>query len=292
MSATALNRAAPLRRFDATSADGTRLAVQEWSPRRDDGRPTLVLVHAWSQSHLGWRPLFERDLLDAFHVISFDLRGHGESDAPGAIEAYLDGRRWAEDVNAVLDAAMVDRAVLVAWSLGGVVALDYLAAFGTDRIAGLQFVAAGNAIGVERAATHFGSAAAADAGPALGTDLAPRLEATLRLQQALVYREIPIEDFAELFAQALVASPVARAGLLSRQIDHDATLRSLTLPVRVAHGTEDAILTPQASRDVLERVPQAQVEWYEGGGHAPHWEDPARFRAALATFADSLRSSR
>ncbi|MGL6291728.1 MAG: alpha/beta fold hydrolase, partial [Silanimonas sp.] len=82
MNATTLNRASPLRRLNAISADGTRLAVQEWSPRRDDGRPTIVLVHAWSQSHLGWRPLFERDLLDTFHVVSFDLRGHGESDAP------------------------------------------------------------------------------------------------------------------------------------------------------------------------------------------------------------------
>jgi non-heme chloroperoxidase len=270
------------RRFDAISSDGARLAVQEWG--RSDG-PTLLLIHAWSQSHLGWAPQLQGDLAKHFRIVTFDHRGHGESDKPTAMEAYTENERWADDIHAVMEAAQIERAVLVPWSLGGVVALDYLAKYGVDRVAGVNFAAAGNAIGTARATTHFGAAVAAHAEGALSSDLRTQLTASLRLQQALVYREVPIEDFAELFGQALVAAPAARAGLLSRQIDHEPTLRALSLPLLLSHGTRDAILTPQASEDVLRFAPHAEVSWYEGGGHAPHWEDPERFDRELYEFA-------
>jgi pimeloyl-ACP methyl ester carboxylesterase len=274
--------AQPRQRYTATSRDGTTLAVQEWG--NPDG-PALLFIHAWSQSHLGWAPQFEGALAREFRIVTFDQRGHGESAKPEAFEAYTDNARWADDVDAVIRAAGIERAVLVAWSLGGVVALDYLATYGDAHVAGLQFVAAGNTIGTARAQTHFGSAVAAHAGDALGDPLRPRLAALLGLQQALVHRELSIGDFGELFAQALTASPVARAGWLSRQVDHEATLRATALPIQVAHGREDAILLPKATEDLLDFAPQAVAHWYEGAGHAPHWEDPARFDADLAAFA-------
>lgn len=274
--------AQPRQRYIATSRDGTAIAVQEWG--KPDG-PALLFLHAWSQSHLGWAPQFVGELAREFRLVTFDHRGHGESDKPEDIAAYRDDARWADDVDAVIRAASIERAVLVAWSLGGVVALDYLAKHGDAHIAGLQFVAAGNTIGTARAQTHFGSAVAVHAGDALGEPLRQRLAALLGLQQALVHRELSIGDFGELFAQALIASPLARAGWLSREVDHEATLRATALPIQVAHGREDAILLPKATEDLLGFAPHAVAHWYDGAGHAPHWEDPARFDAELAAFA-------
>jgi non-heme chloroperoxidase len=286
MNASTLQRlygnAVPTRRFEAVSADGTRLAVQEWG--RSDG-PTLLFLHAWSQSHLGWAPQLQGALASEFRLITFDQRGHGESDRPNAIEAYTDNTRWADDVKAVVDAAGIDRAVLVPWSLGGVVALDYVARHGEDKVVGIAFVAAGNTIGTERAATHFGAAVGAHAQNALSPELRTRLEGLLRLQQALVYRELSIEDFGELVTQAIAASPTARAGWLSRNVDHEATLRALCAPILLVHGDEDAILTRRASEDVQRFSPQAKATWYAGAGHAPHFEDPERFDCELAVFA-------
>lgn len=273
---------APRRRLSASSADGTALAVQEWG--NPDG-PALLFVHAWSQSHLGWAPQFEGELAREFRLVTFDHRGHGESGRPEAMQAYTEDARWADDVDAVVRASGIDRAVLVAWSLGGVVALDYLARHGTQRVAGLHLVAAGNTIGTPRAQTHFGAAVAAHAADALGEALRPRLAALLGLQQALVHRELSVADFGELYAQALVAAPVARAGWLSRRVDHEATVRSLDLPIHVAHGREDAILLPKATEDLLGFSPRASASWYDGAGHAPHWEDPLRFDRELAGFA-------
>jgi non-heme chloroperoxidase len=284
-SARVYGASSPTRRFDVHSTDGTRLAAQEWG---HSNGPTIVFIHAWSQSHLGWAPQFQGELASTFRLISFDHRGHGESDKPVSLAAYTDQQLWADDVAAVLDAAKVERAVLVPWSLGGVVALDYIARHGTQRVAGINFVAAGNAIGTERAMSHFGGAVAEHAPGALSSDLRAQLHALLRLQQALVLRDIHIEDFSELVTQAVVASPVARAGLLSRQVDHEATLRGLKLPLLLSHGTHDAILTAQAAHDVMRFAPHAQLSLYESAGHAPHWEDPPRFDRELADFARNL----
>jgi pimeloyl-ACP methyl ester carboxylesterase len=284
-STRAYGAATPTRRFDAHSSDGTRLAVQEWG--RAEG-PVIVFIHAWSQSHLGWAPQLQGELGREFRLISFDHRGHGESDKPGSLGAYTEQQLWADDVAAVLQAAAVERAVLVPWSLGGVVALDYLQRHGATRVAGINFVAAGNAIGNQRAMSHFGAAVAEHAQGALASDLRVQLNALLRLQQALVLRDLHIEDFSELVTQAIVASPLARAGLLSRQVDHEATLRGLSLPMLLSHGSHDAILTLEAARDVMRFAPQARLSMYEGAGHAPHFEDPARFDRELAAFVREL----
>ena len=51
-----------------------------------------------------------------FRLITPDLRGHGRSDKPRPPETYTDGRRWAEDIAAIIDGLEVERPVLLAWS--------------------------------------------------------------------------------------------------------------------------------------------------------------------------------
>jgi pimeloyl-ACP methyl ester carboxylesterase len=53
-----------------------------------------------------------------FGVVVFDARGNGRSDRPATAEAYAD-REIVADAMAVLDAAGVERPVLVGTSLGG-----------------------------------------------------------------------------------------------------------------------------------------------------------------------------
>ena len=84
------------------------------------GRPTLVLLHgvggnhaSWFHQVTAWRP--------GHRLLVVDARGFGNSsDAENA------GRdRFVDDLAAVLDAAEVDRAVLVAQSMGGGIAAGY-----------------------------------------------------------------------------------------------------------------------------------------------------------------------
>lgn len=78
------------------SGDGTRLAVRE---RGNAAGPTVVCVHGFPDSSALWDGVV-RELAADFRVITFDMRGAGESDRPKATRAYR-LERLAEDLKAV-----------------------------------------------------------------------------------------------------------------------------------------------------------------------------------------------
>jgi pimeloyl-ACP methyl ester carboxylesterase len=88
-----------------TSADGVRLAVHESG---DPDGPVLVAVHGFPDNHHVWDGLAEQ--LADFRVVTYDVRGAGESDRPAGRSAYrID--RLRDDLVAVLDAVSPDRPV-------------------------------------------------------------------------------------------------------------------------------------------------------------------------------------
>jgi len=97
----------------------------------DEGTgPPVVLVHGFAASyHYNWRvPGVIDALIAAGHrVVALDCRGHGTSDKPHDPAAY-NGSAMADDVLAVMDAAGVDRADLVGYSMGGFIAAALLVA--------------------------------------------------------------------------------------------------------------------------------------------------------------------
>lgn len=84
----------------------------------------VVLVHGFAASlEANWRaPGVISALITAGRrVIALDCRGHGKSDKPRDFKAY-GGTRMADDVLAVMDKLSVDRADLVGYSMGGLIA--------------------------------------------------------------------------------------------------------------------------------------------------------------------------
>jgi pimeloyl-ACP methyl ester carboxylesterase len=85
------------------SADGTEIALYEYG---DAAAPVLVCVHGYPDNARLWEPVAQR-LAEHFHVITYDVRGAGNSDHPRGRSAYgLD--RLEEDFTAVLDAVSPD----------------------------------------------------------------------------------------------------------------------------------------------------------------------------------------
>jgi len=124
---------------DVTAPDGLNLAVQQWgNPRGLE----ILLIHGFNQSHLSWQRQVDDPALAAdFRMVTLDLRGHGSSDKPLEKDRYAHAR-WGDDIAAVIRATGLRRPVLVGWSFGGNVICDYVRSFGTENIAGINFVAA------------------------------------------------------------------------------------------------------------------------------------------------------
>jgi pimeloyl-ACP methyl ester carboxylesterase len=81
-------------------AEGVELSVLE---RGDASAPTVVLVHGYPDSKEVWSPVAER-LAGAFHVVQYDVRGHGASTAPTPLRGGFTLEKLTGDFLAVADA--------------------------------------------------------------------------------------------------------------------------------------------------------------------------------------------
>ncbi|MEV7194900.1 SDR family oxidoreductase [Streptomyces sp. NPDC093510] len=79
---------------------GVELCVAELG---DPERPTVVLVHGYPDSKEVWSEVAER-LADRFHVVLYDVRGHGRSTAPRPLRGGFTLEKLTDDFVAVIDA--------------------------------------------------------------------------------------------------------------------------------------------------------------------------------------------
>ncbi|KOU27182.1 MULTISPECIES: SDR family oxidoreductase [Streptomyces] len=86
---------------------GIELCVVELGER---GRPTVLLVHGYPDSKEVWTEVAER-LAARFHVVLYDVRGHGRSTAPQPLRGGFTLEKLTDDFLAVADAVSPDRPV-------------------------------------------------------------------------------------------------------------------------------------------------------------------------------------
>jgi pimeloyl-ACP methyl ester carboxylesterase len=270
----------------ATASDGTRLSVREYGNPQG---PAILFVHGIAQSQLSFNKQVRGDLAQQltqkYRLITYDLRGHGESDKPVREDAYTDGRRMSDDLRTVMSATGVSRPVLVGWSLGGIIVAQYLSDYGDEVIAGVNFVGARIAQPKGQPARMPG---AAHIRGMLSPDLERNIRATASFVRACVTAPLAAEDF-DLMLGYNMASPVfARAATLkwSGGTDFAAALPRIKAPVLISHGKRDQVISPDVATEAGRIVGSARISWYEDAGHSPFFEDPARFNAELAAFTD------
>jgi NAD(P)-dependent dehydrogenase (short-subunit alcohol dehydrogenase family)/pimeloyl-ACP methyl ester carboxylesterase len=86
---------------------GIELCVAELG---DPSWPTVVLVHGYPDSKEVWSQVAAR-LSDRFHVVLYDVRGHGRSSAPQPLRGGFTLEKLTDDFLAVVDAVSPDRPV-------------------------------------------------------------------------------------------------------------------------------------------------------------------------------------
>jgi pimeloyl-ACP methyl ester carboxylesterase len=67
-------------KFKAVSVktpDGLTISAQDWG---NPNGPEILFIHGFSQSHLSWiKQVTDSGLAKEFHMVTYDLRGHGIS---------------------------------------------------------------------------------------------------------------------------------------------------------------------------------------------------------------------
>ncbi|MFD4875418.1 SDR family oxidoreductase [Streptomyces sp. NPDC058420] len=102
---------------------GVELCVAELG---DTANPTVVLVHGYPDSKEVWSEVASR-LADRFHVVLYDVRGHGRSTAPQPLRGGFTLEKLTDDFLAVADAVSPDRPVhLVGHDWGSVQSWEFV----------------------------------------------------------------------------------------------------------------------------------------------------------------------
>jgi non-heme chloroperoxidase len=236
----------PNRSFDVKTPDGLNIKTQELGNGRG---AEIVFVHGLSQSHLSWNRKIHSELAARFHLLTYDLRGHGFSDRLADGIYYREGKRWGDELNAVILAAGFHKPVLVGWSLGGLVILNYLKSYGQKAVAGLVFV---------HAVTKFDPALIGGESQKLSpfllsSDLDKQIFGTRQFLDACFNRQPSPEDFKTMLAFNSMIGPQIDAAIFQmKPTDFDEVLSQIKVPALVIQGDMDRLCSCNSmNRDIL-----------------------------------------
>jgi len=284
-----------------TSHDGTKLHVEEL------GRgPCLIFSHGFSLTQDIWH-YQRRDLPEAFRCVFFDQRGHGRSGTPGEDDYTL--QALACDLKAVIDWTGEDRVVVIAHSMAGMAALEFIDTFPEEigaRIAGLVLVDSTYADALRGMAASVTSRAVATVQRAvvsagfkfigqdpmrahqlrrrgsdlgyLGTRLFGFGSSPSPAQVAFVDRTLAstdVEVWAKVFPSLI-------------DFDHSEVLERIDIPTLIAVGDKDRLTPVAAAQHMAEKIGGARLLVLEDSGHMAMLEEHEVLNAEIAAFAHQV----
>ena len=242
----------------------------------------IVFLHAFPLNRTMWTDQ-ENVLSTQFRVVSIDLRGHGESDAP--LWRYtLD--QAADDVIGILDQLLIRQAVFVGLSMGGYILFALYRRY-ADRVKGLVLAnTRAQADTVEGKDARFQMAQTAyKNGPlAIADIMIPKLlsPATVQMKRELVRRVRTMIEGNQIsgIAGDLMA--------MAERPDSTPLLQQITCPTQVIVGELDLPTPPSDAKLMADRIPNASLAVIPGAAHLSNLEQPDLFNDIVRTFASKI----
>jgi pimeloyl-ACP methyl ester carboxylesterase len=242
---------------------------------RGAGGLTVLLIHG-TAARL-WGSVAD-DLAASARTIDYDRRSFGVS----AHSPVTDLTRHRDDAAALLDALGAGPAVLVGWSIGGVIALD-LALTYPDRVRALVLIEP--PLHAKRRPT-LPMLRAIGAAQVLGGLGRPEAGARAFLGWALGRRDgggdldrVPPAWRTAMLANAAAIVAELRAG--TGEHIRPARLGDLDLPVTVLAGSESDRVFGACARRLAAAVPDAELREVSGAGHVMQHDRPDAVVAAV-----------
>jgi len=242
--------------------DGVRIYYEV----HGDGPHTLLMSHGWGASSLMFAANVAA-LSEHHRVITWDLRGHGQTDYPSDSSLYSVPLAIGDMVG-LLDSVGVERAIAAGHSLGGYLSqlflLDHPA-----RVEALVLIGTG---------PGFRKTEPREQWNAMAERFADRLEA-----EGLAGLDAGPEQRLDQHRDATGLANSAR-GILAQ---HDArvleALPSIAVPTLIVVGTDDAAFVPAANY-MAAKIPRAELVEITGAGHAPNVTHADEFDRHLLDF--------
>jgi pimeloyl-ACP methyl ester carboxylesterase len=261
-----------------TARDGTSLFVQDWG-----SGPPVVFLAAWTFDASIWGNYIVALNDRAYRCVAPDRRGHGRSDMP--MTGY-DLDTLTADVSDIIEQRDLRDVILVAYSMGSIEAVNYLARHGSDRISKLVLVASTTPFLVQTADNP-------DAVPRLAVD-AQNEEIARDYPKWLADNEAPFfmpdtPPIVRSWIMEMMLSVPLPVALACRKTISFADLRAaaarIDLPTLIVQGDKDASAPLELTgAKTAKLIKGSELKVYEGAPHGLPLTHGARLLADLLVF--------
>ena len=263
-----------------------RLIVNEltvnYTDQGPEDAPTIIFIHGFPLNLSMWANQVEI-LKDNFRVITYDIRGHGESDAGNeafSIELFV------SDLIGLMDTLKIDKASLCGLSMGGYIALNAIENY-PDRFEALVLCDTNcMADSPEAKAKRMKSVESiikngvnqyAD-GNVINLFAPESLMS--KVEEVTAVKQMIINTSELALCSALLA--------LSSRSETCSKLNEIHVPTLILVGEKDILSPVTNAKFMHENIKNSTLEIIENAGHLSNIENPEKFNQHLKLFFESV----
>lgn len=250
-----------------------------------EGRP-IVLIHGWPLSDEMYEYQYNALLKHNFRVIGITLRGFGKSDKPYSAYNY---DVHALDIKLILNKLDIKNAVLGGFSMGGSIAIRYVAEDNGAHVSKLALFGAAAPIWTQRKDFKYNL---------------PKSAVDELIELCGKDRPQLLANFAKIFSATetslnegignwlngicISASSYATAQCLIalRDTDLRSDLKKINIPTVIMHGRKDKICSFDLAEQMKIGIAGSHIVPFEKSGHSMFLEETHKFNEELIKFAE------
>lgn len=281
ISAFAQQKASSAREEFIEVEKNVRLHVTDWGTGK-----TVVLIHGWPLSDAMYEYQYQELVGKGYRVVGITLRGFGKSDKP---YGQYDYDVFADDIKVVLDKLKIQNATLGGFSMGGAIAIHYVAKYNSAHVNKLALFGAAAPVWTKRDDYSYGFSI---------EDVNGLIDLSKTNRPQL------LENFGKIFAANetalsqgignwlgginLEASPYATTQCLIalRDTDLRSELSKINIPTAIFHGTKDKICEFALAEQMQKGIKNSYIVKFENSGHGLFIEELGKFNSELIKFLE------
>ena len=233
----------------------------------------VVFVHGACETSLFWN--HQKILSDRLRIITLDLPGHGESEAPSDLRK-ISIRYYSDIVSEFVGKICPDKPFIAGSSMGGAIALTSII-YHKEDFRGAVLVGTGAKLGVL---------------PSIREGIRTKFDDTVKL----VIGPRQFSSKTSLETIRFVTDEILKCDNRIASADYEACnefdvrqkLQTISLPTLIMVGEEDKMTPVTWSVYLKENIPKARMIVLTDSSHVPMLERPADFNRHLVEFVTSV----
>lgn len=265
--------------FYIKSNDGVKIATYNFNA---DGKRTVVLVHGWPLSHKIYEYQINLLVKCGYRVVALDLRGFGNSDAPGCRYSY---DQMAQDIHKVVKELNLSNFTLVGFSMGGAIALRYMRRFKGYGVRKLVLLSAAAPLFTQRPGYPYGQTVEyVNELIRQASTNRPQLAYNFTHEQLFANPQTEtIKNWFEDIALSASGIGTVQTAISLRDEDGRQDLACVDVPTAIIYGAKDVVVSSELINVQHIGIKGSQLYTLENSGHGIMYDELEKFNEIFLT---------